>query len=110
MRFYLILLLESAKIIIVGGVMRKRISCKVVRSIPLSKRRDEVRHASISNNKSHKFSDAAGIPNTKKYAWEPAATTQAKHTGYSVTYTDRLGLTRMPFDNDLTAQTLDFYV
>jgi hypothetical protein len=102
--------LESAKILIIGGGMRKRISCKVVRSIPLIKSSDELRHSSTSNIKSDKFRDTAGIPNTKKYAWEPAVTTKAKHAGYSVTYTDRLSLTRIPLDNGLTAQTLDFYV
>ena len=103
--------------------MRKRISCKVIRAIPLSKSSCELRHTSRSNDKSHKMSDAAGTPNTKKCVCEPAANAQVKHSGNSVrdpkahrsalgtvTYTDRLDITRVSIDDGLTAQILDFYV
>ena len=103
--------------------MRKRISCRVIRTIPLSKSSDELRHASMSNDKSHKMSDAARTPNTKKCVWEPAANAQVKHSGNSVrdpkahksalgtlTYTDRLDIARVSIDDGLTAQILDFYV
>ena len=103
--------------------MRKRISCRVIRTIPLSKSSCELRHTSRSNNKSHKMNDAARTPNTKKCVWEPAANAQVKHSGNSVrdpkdhksalgtvTYTDRLDVTRVSIDDGLTAQILDFYV
>ena len=103
--------------------MRKRISCRVIRTIPLSKSSCELRHTSRSNDKSHKMSDAAGAPNTKKCVWEPAANAQVKHSGNSVrdpkahksalgilTYTDRLNITRMSINDGLTAQVLDIYV
>ena len=91
--------------------MRKRISCKVIRTIPLSKSSSELRHASISNDKPHNISDtAAGIPNTKKWVWEPAANAQDRHTSNQATYTDRLDITRMPIEEGLTAQVLDCYV
>ncbi|MFB0552192.1 MAG: hypothetical protein ACETWQ_02655 [Phycisphaerae bacterium] len=91
--------------------MRKRISCKVIRTIPLSMCSSELRHASRSNDKPHNISNAAaGSPNTKKCVWEPAANAQARHTSNSVTYTDRLDITRMAIYNGLTAQALDFYV
>lgn len=91
--------------------MRKRISCKVIRTIPLSKSSSELRHASMSNDKPHNISDtAAGIPNTKKWVWEPAANAHERHTGSSVTYTDRLDITRIPIKDGLTEQVLDCYV
>jgi hypothetical protein len=83
-------MLKSAKIFSVGGGMRKRISCKVIRTIPLSQ---------------------CGVePNTKKYVWESAANAQARRTNNSFTYSDRLDITRMSIDDGLTAQVLDIYV
>jgi len=103
-------MLEFAKMVSVGGGMRKRISCNVIRTIPLSKSSCELRPISRSNDKSHKISDAAGTPNTKKCVRESTANAQFKHSGNSVTYTNRLDITRMSIDNGLTAQMLDFYV
>ncbi len=116
-------MLESAKIVSVGGGMRKRISCKVIRTIPLSMCRSELRHESRSNHKPHNISNASGTTNTKKYVWESAANAQVKHSGNSVrdpkayrsalgtvTYTDRLDITRVSIDDGLTAQILDCYV
>lgn len=90
--------------------MRKRIPCKVIRTIPLSKSSDELRHTSRSNVKSRNISDAPRTRYTTKRVWEPAANAQVKHSGNSVTYTDRLDITRMSLDDGLTAQILDFYV
>jgi len=83
----------------------------------------ELRHASRSNDKPHNISDAARTPNTKKYVWKPAANAQVKHSGNPVrnrkahksalgtlTYTDRLDITRMSINDGLTAQVLDLYV
>lgn len=90
--------------------MRKRITCRVIRTIPLSKSSGELRHASRSNDKSHKISDAARNLNIKKCIWEPAANAQVKHSTNSVTYTDRFDTIRMSIGDGLTAQILDFYV
>ena len=103
--------------------MRKTISCKVIRTIPLSQCGVELRRAGRSNDEPHNISNAAVIPNTKKYVWEPAANAQARHTNNSVrdpkahrsalgtfTYTDRLDITRMSINDGLTAQVLDIYV
>lgn len=102
--------------------MRKRISCRVIRTIPLSKSSCELRHTSRSNDKSHKMSDAARTPNTKKCVWEPA-NAQVKHSSNPVrnhkaykpalgtlTYTDRSDIARVSIDDGLTAQILDCYV
>jgi len=119
----LIYMLESVRIVSVGGGMRKRISCKVIRTIPLSMCSSELRHESRSNHKPHNISNASRTPNTKKYVWESAANAQVKHSGNSVrdpkahksalgtlTYTDRLNITRMSINDGLTAQVLDIYV
>ena len=90
--------------------MIKRISCKVIRTIPLSKCGVELRHASRSNDKPHNISNASRTPNTKKHVWESAANAQARDTNNSVTYTDRLNITRMSINDGLTAQVLDIYV
>ena len=90
--------------------MRKRISCKVIRTIPLSMCSRELRHASRSNDKPHNISNASRTPNTKKYVWESAANAQAGHTNNSVTYTGRLNITRMSINDGLRAQVVDIYV
>ena len=104
--------------------MRKTISCKVIRTIPLSKSSCELRHASRSNNKPHNISNSAGrIPNAKKCVWKPAAKARGKHPGNPVrdpkahkpalgilTYTDRLDIARVSINDGLTAQVLDLYV
>ncbi len=90
--------------------MRKRISCKVIGTIPLSQCSSELRHASRSNDKPLSSSNAAGNPNTKEFVWGPAANTQARNIKNSVTYTDRLDITRMSINDGLTAQVLDLYV
>ena len=117
--------------------MRKRISCRVVRSIPLSKSSDALRHTSRSNNRHHKIGDvAAGTPTgfpfcdilqngvlTKECVWEgshfvkdckmgpkPSPNAQVGHSDNPATYIDRLGIARVPTGDGLTAQILDFYV
>jgi len=104
--------------------MRKKISCKVVRSIPLSESSEILRHSSKSNDKHHKISDvAAETPTAKKSVWEgshfakdckmgsePSANVQVQHSSNPVTYTERLGIARVSIEDGLTAQILDFYV
>jgi len=104
-------MLKSAKIVSVGGGMRKRISCKVIRTIPLSQYGVELRRANSSNDRPLNISNTAvRNPNTKKYVWESAANAQARRTNNSFTYSDRLDITRMSIDDGLTAQVLDLYV
>ena len=65
--------------------MRKRISCKIIRSVPLGERADKLQDA--------------GKPKTH----------HAKSRGVaSLTYNDRLVVTRTSMDYDLTARTFDF--
>jgi len=65
--------------------MRKRISCKIVRSVPLGERADKLHNA--GKPKAH----------------------HAKSRGVaSLTYTDRFVVTRTSIDYDLTARTFDF--
>jgi len=117
--------------------MRKKISCKVIRSIPLSESSEILRHSSKSNDKHHKISDVvAETPTATKSVWEgshprlrgdeftpakagakdckmgpePSANVQVQHSSNPVTYTERLGITRVSIDDGLTAQILDFYV
>ena len=67
--------------------MRKRISCRVVRSIPLGVSGDAQQHAGRSDNKRPRISNTAAL-----------------------TYTDRLHITKAAFDERMAAQILDFYV
>jgi len=108
--------------------MRKRISCRVVRSIPLSKSSDALRDASRSSDKRHETGDVvAETPTAKTYVWEdshprlrgdeftpardPALREpKAGAKDCPATYIDRLGIARVPTGDGLTAQILDFYV
>jgi len=90
--------------------MRKRISCKVIRTIPLSKNIDELRYTSRSNYKSDNINNATRTPNTNKCVWETTTNPRVKDFSKSVIYTDRLDITRIPIDNGLTAPKLNCYV
>lgn len=78
--------------------MRKRISCRVIRSIPLSKSSDILHHTSMSNDSYHKMGP------------EPSQNAQVRYCGNAAIYIDRLEITRVPTDDGLTPQILDFYV
>ena len=67
--------------------MRRRISCRVIGSVPLGVSGDAQQHASRSDNKRPKISNTAAL-----------------------TYTDRLHITKASFDEPMAAQILDFYV
>jgi hypothetical protein len=90
--------------------MRKVISCKVIRSIPLHKCNDEPRYTSRLKNKSYKINDSSPIPNMKTGLWEPEASSNNNHSRQSVTYTHRLDIIRTSIDNGFTTKRLDFYV
>lgn len=91
--------------------MTKKILCKVVRSVPLAKSSVSSLHASQSDNRRPTFSDVvAGTPNAPYCVWEPAVDVRVRHTGNSVTYTNRLDVARVCIDDGLTGQLLDCYV
>lgn len=89
--------------------MRKRISCKVIRTIPLSSNIDELRRKSRSNDRSHNVNNATRTPKTNKYDWETTTNPQVKDFSKSVVYTHRMNITRIPIDNGLTALNVNFY-
>ena len=89
--------------------MIKRISCKVIRTIPLSKSIDELRYTSRLNNRSDNVRHATRTPKTNKCVWETSTDPRVKDFGKSVVYTQRMNITRMPIDNGLTAGNLNFY-
>ena len=89
--------------------MRKRISCKVIRTIPLSKNIDELRYTSRSNVKSYNINNATRTSNTNKCDWETSANPRVKDFSNSVVYTARMNITRIPIDNRLRAPKLNCY-
>ena len=68
--------------------MRKRISCKVIRTIPLDTSVDELRYKSRSNNTSYNINNA---------------------TSKSVIYTNRLKISRIPLNNGVRTSILNCY-
>jgi hypothetical protein len=89
--------------------MRKRISCKVIRTIPLNSNIDELRHKSRSNDRSHNINNSTRTAKTNKCVWETTSNPQVKDFGKSVVYTHRMNIKRIPLDNGLTALNLNFY-
>jgi hypothetical protein len=89
--------------------MRKKISCKVIRSIPLSKNIDELRYTSRSNDRSHNINNATRTPKTNKHVWETTTNPRVKDFSKTVVYTHRMNITRIPIDNGLTALKLNCY-
>jgi len=75
--------------------MIKRISCRVVDSVPLSRNSIALRRTSRSDDKGRKSGDAI--------------TANASGPGNSVVYTGRLGITRKFADDSLIGQILDCY-
>jgi hypothetical protein len=90
--------------------MRKRISCKVIRTIPLSKNIDELRFRSSSNDKFHNINNSTKTPKQNKCTWETSTNPRIKDFSKSVIYTDRMNITRIPLDNGLTSGKLNCYV
>jgi hypothetical protein len=89
--------------------MRKRISCKVIRTIPLSKEVDELRYTSRSNDKSHNINNATRAPKTNKCVWKTTTNPRSKDFSKSVVYTHRMNIKRIPIDNGLTMSKLNCY-
>ena len=76
--------------------MVKRISCRVISSVPLSKSRSISRRSSRSDDKRRKIGDTVAA--------------NVSGPGNSVAYTDRLGITGSFVDDGLRGQILDCYV
>jgi len=89
--------------------MRKRISCKVIRTIPLRKSIDELRNKSRINDKSHNINNTCSTPKLSKSVWETSTNPRVKDFSKSVVYTDRVNITRIPTGNGLTAPKLNCY-
>ncbi|MFX0199973.1 MAG: hypothetical protein ACFFCW_27950 [Candidatus Hodarchaeota archaeon] len=89
--------------------MIKRISCKVIRTIPLSKSIDELHYTNRSSDKSDNIKNATSPPNTNKCVWETSTNPRVQDFGKSVVYTHRMNITRIPMDNGLTALKLNCY-
>lgn len=89
--------------------MIKRISCKVIRTIPLSKSIDELHYTSRSKDKSDNINNSTSPPKTNKCVWETSADPRVQDFGKSVVYTHRMNITRIPIDNGLTAPKLNCY-
>ena len=89
--------------------MIKRISCKVIRTIPLSKSIDELHYTSRSKDRSDNIKNATRTPNTNKCVWETSTDPRVQEFGKSVVYTHRMNITRIPIDNGLTALKLNCY-
>jgi hypothetical protein len=89
--------------------MRKRISCKVIRTIPLRTRFDELRSRGRSNDTPHNINNTSRPTKTNKFVRGASTNPRVKDISKSVIYTGRLDITRIPIDNGLTTLTLNFY-
>jgi hypothetical protein len=78
--------------------MRKKISCKVIRTIPLGKSIDELRYSSRPSDKSHDNTTRTSTTNP-----------QVQDFSKSVIYTDRLNIKSIPMDKGLTTPRLNIY-
>ncbi|MCP4613736.1 MAG: hypothetical protein GY845_34035 [Planctomycetes bacterium] len=87
--------------------MRKRISCKVISTIPFSSNIDELRHKNRSNDRSHNINNGTRIPKTN--VRETITNPQVKDFSKSVVYTHRMNIKRIPIDNGFTALNINFY-
>lgn len=78
--------------------MIKRISCRVVSSVPLDRSSDALRGARQPDNKHHKISNAAAV------------NIHAGHNSTVVTYTGRLDIAGVSIGDSPIGQILDCYV
>ena len=78
--------------------MTKKISCRVVRSIPLTKRGGERRKAYRPNSKD------------RRNSYITVKNAQVKKAGHSVTYTAQSGIAKVFINDSPTGQSLDSYV
>jgi hypothetical protein len=78
--------------------MIKRISCRVVRSVPLGTSSDALRHARQPNSEHHRIGDAAAV------------NIRAGHNVTAVNYTGRLDIAEVSIGDSPIGQILDCYV
>ncbi|MHC4460076.1 MAG: hypothetical protein ACYS6W_14090 [Planctomycetota bacterium] len=78
--------------------MIKRISCRVVRTVPLGRSSDALRHGGQPGNEQHRIDDAATV------------NIYASHNGTFVTYTGRLDTAGVSMGDSPMGQILDCYV
>lgn len=78
--------------------MAKRILCRVVRSVPLTKSSDASLQINQSDNSRHKFEDAVTV------------NVQVRYLSNSVTYTGQGDIAKLSFDDGLAGQILDCFV
>ncbi|MHC4666481.1 MAG: hypothetical protein ACYS9T_11105 [Planctomycetota bacterium] len=77
--------------------MTKRITCRIVRSVPLSKSADALRYAS---------EPGAG----RQEVCDVAAKAEVRHAGNRTTYSGRHGTARISKNDRATGRILDCYV
>ena len=78
--------------------MTRRIHCRVISSVPLGKNNAALRYPSSLNDGPDKITDSVidGV--------------EINHAGNSTSYTGRLGIKKVPVDNDMVGRILDCYV
>jgi len=86
----------------------KKVSCRVVRSVPLSKSSGASRY---EGNKHYKSGDAVGGISKAPYrVWEAGANVRAGQRSDSISYTGRVERARVSNDDGPLGQILDCYV
>lgn len=88
--------------------MLKKVSCRVVRSVPLVKSGVASRYA---GNKHYKSGDAVGgISKALYHVWEAGANVRVKEGGDWISYTGWGGRAKVSNDDGPLGQILDCYV
>jgi hypothetical protein len=89
--------------------MRKIISCKVIRTIPLNNSSYGTSNTNRSDVKSHNINNATVIPNPNRHTWEMSINPQTQTSKKSVLYTKRLNISRIPIENGYSASIFNCY-
>lgn len=89
--------------------MRKIISCKVIRTIPLNNSSHSTSFKNRSDVKSHNINNATVIPNSNQHIREMSINPQTQSSDKSVLYTKRLNLSRIPIENGYSASIFNCY-
>lgn len=88
--------------------MRKVITCKVIRTIPLNSS-DAVRSSSGLKDKSYNIHNAARGPMANQWSSEMSVNPQAEQACKTILYTNNMKISRIPIDNGFTASTINCY-
>lgn len=84
--------------------MRKVITCKVIRTIPLNSS-DAVRSSSGLKDKSY----TAREPMANQWSSEMSVNPHAEQARKTILYTNNMKISRIPIDNGFTASTINCY-